>query len=212
MKISHINNQEQNTLRNTLISAGVGLAGGAYVGRLATTPLKDSKVSDEFIHNVMTACAEDADDVKFYDFAKSVAKIGEKPTAEEYKTVQNYLLENAEALDISAENAADLKKIDFKNAPDNVKASMNSYIDNLKKGYGEALDEVKEAFGKVYDTSKKSFKKLAEDSSDDLKDFSEISKKVLNDAKTKNAWKFGGVGLLAAGAAAWIATKISEKN
>lgn len=207
MTISQINSYENrnSALKNAAVASAVGLAGGAYVGRLAATPLnKDGKFDDKFVHNVMTACADDVDDVKFMDFARKVSKMPEKPTAKDIQTVQDYLLENAKPLGLLDE----IVEIGGKKS---VKFSLEEYIQSVKEGHKEALDDLKESLGKVYDVSKKTFKKISENADEELKELSEISKKVLGDAKNKNAWKFGGVGFVAAGAAAWLATKISDR-
>lgn len=207
MAISAINNSENrnNTFRNTAIASVVGLTGGAYVGRLTATPLnKDNKFDDKFVHNVMTARAEDMEDVKFVDFARKVSKFSDKPTAQDVKMVNDYLIENAESLNL-------LDEIIEENGKKTVKFYIEEYIKALKQGYKDSLDEVKDALGSIYDTSKKSFKRLSENADEDLKNLSEVSKKVLGDAKNKNAWKFGSVGLVAAGASAWLATKISDR-
>ena len=207
MKVSHIGRYEKrdNTTRNTLVGAGVAAAGGAYVGHLIATPIRDGKFNDKFVHNVMTACAEDMDDVKYMDFAKQVNKMGAHPSAEDVKYVENYLTDNAKSLGIVndvIENAG--KKT--------VKFSINEYIENVKQGYKEALVDTSEALGKVYDASKKSFKKLDNNAADDLKVFSGIVKDTLGDLKAKNAWKFAGIGLLVGGVSSFIATKIAEKK
>ncbi len=207
MAILPVNSYENrnNTLKNTAIASVIGLAGGAYAGRLATTPLKDNKFDDKFVYNVMNACTDDIDDVKFIDFAKKVSKMPEKPTTKDVQMVQDYLLENAKQLNL-------LDCIVENNGKRSVNFSIEEYIQSVKQGHKEALEDVKDSLGKVYDVSKKTFKKLSEDTSNELKNFAEVSKKVLNETKAKNAWKFGGAGLVAAGTAAWLATKISNKH
>lgn len=207
MAISSVNScdNRSNTLKNTAIASVIGLAGGAYAGRLATTPLKDNKFDDKFVYNVMNACTDDIDDVKFIDFAKKVSKMPEKPSAKDVQMVQDYLLENAKQLNL-------LDCIIENNGKKSVNFSIEEYIQNVKQGHKEALEDVKDSLGKVYDVSKKTFKKLSENASEELKNFAEISKEVLSETKAKNAWKFGGIGLVAAGASAWLANKISGRH
>lgn len=207
MAISSVNScdNRSNTLKNTAIASVIGLTGGAYAGRLATTPLKDNKFDDKFVYNVMNACTDDIDDVKFIDFAKKVSKMTEKPSAKDVQMVQDYLLENAKQLNL-------LDCIIENNGKKSVNFSIEEYIQNVKQGHKEALEDVKDSLGKVYDVSKKTFKKLSEDASEELKNFAEISKEVLSETKAKNAWKFGGIGLVAAGASAWLASKISGRH
>lgn len=207
MAISSVNScdNRSNTLKNTAIASVIGLAGGAYAGRLATTPLKDNKFDDKFVYNVMNACTDDIDDVKIIDFAKKVSKMPEKPSAKDVQMVQDYLLENAKQLNL-------LDCIIENNGKKSVNFSIEEYIQNVKQGHKEALEDVKDSLGKVYDVSKKTFKKLSEDASEELKNFAEISKEVLSETKAKNAWKFGGIGLVAAGASAWLASKISGRH
>ena len=200
MKISHFGRYEQrdNTTRNTLIGAGVAATGGAYVGHVIATPLKDGKFNDKFVHNVMTACADEMDDVKFIDFARKVNDMPAHPTPEDVKFVEGYLSENAKPLGLLDDTSGKPAKF-----------SISEYIDNVKQGYKEAVADTTEALGKIFKKGK--LVKPAESADDNLKIFADITKDVVSDIKVQNARKYALVGLITGGVVAWVSSKLANK-
>lgn len=204
MAILQLNSYENknNTLKSTLIGAGVAAAGGAYAGLVTANPLKkNGSYKDEFIHNIIKTPMTDKADRQFADFARDVNNIGAHPTGEDIKFVQKYI----------ADNAKDLDLIDLVDPRTSEKTNIFKYIEDVKTGYKENVATVKENLEKVFDTKKKVFKKLSEDASEDVVEFADTAKKALFKMQTKKALKYAGVGVLVGGVASFISNKIAEK-
>lgn len=204
MAIRNIRSFENNnnTKRNTLIGAGVAGLGSAYASHILTNPIKNKKFDDKFVHNVLKNWTTDIESAKYFDFASTVNNMGAHPQAKDVKFVEDYMMNNAKSLGL----------LELYSPKTSKPKTIYQHIEDIQTGYRETMAEIEDSLKSVYDISKKSFKKLAEDADEDLKVFAEIAKETLGDIKVKKALKYGGIGTLAGGAIAWVATKLSNKQ
>lgn len=199
------------TVRNTAIGAGVGLVGGGTAGYLTKSLIKDNEFTDEFVLSTVKKMAEKSKDKESFNIVKKFLKFDENTPTDKLK---KFFAKNADTWEIGYK-AEEINKMS--------EAQIKGVFKELKELVKNRLDISRLSMESVYDTKTRKFKDIDKEVKNDLGDFydlikdlfkedkklAENMKKTMRELKLKQAGIYGGIAAAGAGLIAWA---VSAKN